>query len=379
MPNDVDFEDLLGGSSLEVELDAYVLPNSHTVWKATAGKTHRFYRAVRDANTIFPDIRDLETLGDDPSKWKQEDLLKAIADDRWQRELVSRARGNQEQSSEGINKNDRGILTFANRLWLEAKKGDLILVPAEGWREPVLIGEILSDAGDITKIEAQDGDYTGTFFGRRVSWRAAVHKADLSDELIAVVHTRAAVFPIAESLKEEVYRLAYGNFVYKGNFVAEFRTSKERFTAEDSAVVGTWLNALDVLRNALESGDSREGETFAELGLDKLPDELAAELKINIQSPGEIFVRTTGPFALALMTLFALGGCSAQAVDKNAVTVRLKHVGGGDPAVQQQVEKSVSAIKTALGEKRIEKSNLLVARAQKDAMVSTRATLKHVP
>ncbi|PNU02095.1 hypothetical protein A8V01_26895 [Novosphingobium guangzhouense] len=176
-----------------------------------------------------------------------------------------------------------------------------------------------------------------------------------------------------------MYRHAYGNFVYDGAYTAEFRTEKERFTAEDSAVVGTWLNAMDVLRNSLRNGDPRLDASLADLGLETLPASEAAELKIDIQSPGEIFVRTVGPFALSLMALFALSGCSAEVVDKNAVTVKLKHVGAGDHSVEVAVEKDVNAMKTALGEQRIEKSGQLVKRAENNALVSTNATLKSVP
>lgn len=365
-------------AGLEVELEAYVIPADHTVWKATAGKTHRFYRAVKDANTIFPDIRGLAELGP-ASTWTDAAILSAIAADRWHRELISREKGHQERGSEGVSKEDRGVLTFAKRLWFEAKRGDLIILPADGWREAVMIGEVLSDPGDIVSVDAQDGEYSGRFFGRRIAWIKGVSKTELSEDLRKVVHSRAAVFPAPETVKEEVYRFAYGNFVYKGAFVAEFATSKERFTAEDSAVVGTWLNAMDVLRNALANGDTRPNESVAELGLEPLSDELAAELKIDIQSPGEIFVRTVGPFALSLMTLFALGGCSAEEIDKNAVTVNLKQVGAGDPNVSQQVAADVNAIKTALGENRVEKANALIIRAQKDALVSTKASLKIKP
>lgn len=365
--------------SIVVELDAYVLPQGHRVWKASAGKSHRFYRAVRDANTIFPDIRGLNELEGTSATWTDEQVLKRIADDRWERELASRARGNKDQTTEGINKQDKGVLTFAKRLWHEANHGDIVIVPPDGWKEHVLIGEILTDAGSISRVEASDGEYGGYFFGRRVVWLTSVSKTDLTDDLISVLHSRAAVFTVPNNLKEEVYRHAYGNFVYDGAYTAEFRTKKERFTAEDSAVVGTWLNAMDVLRNSLYHGDARTGVSLAELGLETLPDSEAAELKIDIQSPGEIFVRTAGPFALSLMALFALSGCSSEAVDKNTITVKLKHVGAGDQAIGLAVEKDVNAMKTALGEQRIEKSGQLVRRAENNALVSTKASLKSVP
>ncbi|MFZ3484181.1 hypothetical protein [Sphingomonas sp. 3-13AW] len=371
-----DFGELIDGSKpIEVELDAYVIAESHRVWKASAGKTHRFYKAVRDAHTVFPDVRGLDGLEGAPSTWRDEDLLPLIAADRWERELASRERGNKPQSAEGIGAQDRGVLTFLKRLWHEAAKGDLVVVPAEGYRENVLIGEFLTEAGDIRRVEAKDGEFTGGFYGRPVAWRIGLPKLLLDEDLIAALHTRAAVFTLGETEKESVYRLAYSNFVYKGRFVAEFRTTKNRFTAEDHAVLATWLNAFDVLRDSIERGETRP-ESFAELGLEKLPDERAAELKIDIQSPGEVFVRSVSPFALSLMALFALSACDSKQVGDNRVTVRLKHVGGHDNAIEKAVEEDVNAIKAALGEARIEQQANLARRARGDAYVSTRATLK---
>lgn len=376
-----EFDDILGSSeTFEVELDAYVISPSHRVWKASAGKTHRFYKAVRDANTVFPDVRGLDALDGEPTSWTDAQLLAVISGDRWERELESRERGNKPQGTAGISKQDRGVLTFLRRLWHEAAKGDLVVVPAEGYRENVLIGEFLTEAGELRKVEAQDGEYSGGYYGRAVAWRIGLPKLMLDEELIGALHTRAAVFALGETQKESVYRLAYGNFVYRGRYVAEFRTTKGKFTAEDHAVVATWLNAIDVLHDAWMHGqDDRSGYSFAELGLEKLPDDRASEVKINIQSPGEVFVRSTRPLALSMMAIFALSSCDSKAVADNHITVRLKHVGAHDGSVQEAVETDVNAIRVALGQARIEQQARLASRAQDDALLSTKATLKSSP
>lgn len=368
--------------TIEIELDAYIIPSDHAVWKSTAGKTHRFYRAVRDAKAIFPDIRGLDALAGDPKDWTDQHLLEAIALDRWKRDHKNDDQDDQDNQGEGglkVTKQDRKVLTFLKRLWFEAKIGDLILVPPDGWHEPVMIGEVLSEAGDIVAVNAKDGEYQGVFYGRRVAWRTSVAKQDLTPELLTVVHTRTAVFSAPDSIKEEVYRHAFGNFVYRDRYVSEFRTTKERFTTDDSVAVSVWLNGFDVLRNALEHGDKRASDSFSALGLDQLPTELAAEMKINIQSPGEIFVRTVGPFALSLMALFTLSACDAAAVDKDQVTVRLKKVGVGTDGVEQLIEDDVNALKTALGQNRLREANKYGKRAKEDGQLTTRATLKKGP
>ncbi|MBU2341665.1 MAG: hypothetical protein KKE77_10530 [Alphaproteobacteria bacterium] len=362
--------------TIEVELDAYVIPDDHRIWKSTAGKTHRFYRAVRDANAIFPDIRGLDLLEGEPSKWSDKDLLELIRFDRWQRENDKDGDGNTPPKKLKVHKTDRATLTFLKRLWFEAKEGDLIVVPPDGWREPALVGEIISEPGAVRAVDAKDGEFEGTFYGRAVKWKEPLYKQDVTPDLLKALHTRTAVFAIGESLKEEVYRHAYGNFVYRNRYVCEFKIGKQRFTTDDSVAVSIWLNGLDVLRNALEAGSARDGESFAQLGLDQLPDNLAAEMKISIQSPGEIFVRTAGPFALSLMTLFALSGCDEQRLQNNEVTVKLKQVGSGDEGARSCIENDVNALKTALGANRLPEANCFAERARKDAKMTTRAILK---
>lgn len=362
-----------------IELDAYVIPDDHLVLKCSPGKTYRFYLAVRDAKVVFPDIRGLDKLLGSPSQWSDDEILKVIADDRWERELVSRERGNREQGNEGVSQIDRRNLTFLKRIFFEGRKGDLVVVPVDGYAKDVLIGELLTDAGDVRPVEAKDGDYSGVYFGRPVSWRAAVQKLHFSEELIKALHTQTAVFALARSLHEEVYRHAYANFVFNGHFVSEFRTSKQKFTAEDMSVVSTWLNGFDYLRHEMETHPGvalPDAMTFHQMGLEQVPDDAAAELQINIQSPGEIFVRTAGPFALALMAMLPLAACSPADVVDNGVTVNLKKVGAEPSDAEARVQTCVNSMAKALGECRLEAANRLGVRAEQDAGLSTAAALK---
>lgn len=367
---------------ITVNLDAYVIPDDHVILKCSPGKTYRFYLAVRDAKVVFPDIRGLDTLKGSPDEWTDEQMLDVIAADRWQRELLRRTRGHDEQGAEGISRVDRRNLTFLKRIFFEGHKGDLVVVPVEGYAKEVLIGELLTDAGDVRAVVAKDGDYSGVYFGRAVRWRTAIQKLALSEELIKALHTQTAVFALARSLHEEIYRHAYGNFVFGGHFVSEFRTAKQKFTAEDMSVVSTWLNGFDYLRHEMAQSPNLslpEQMGFYQMGLEQVPDDNAAELQINIQSPGEIFVRTMGPFALALMAMLPLAACSPEEVVNNGVTVNLKKVGGATSDAQGQVEECVNAMARALGECRLQEANGLGTRAENDAGMSTGATLKVVP
>lgn len=356
-----------------VELDAYVIGEEHRVFKCSPGKTYRFYKEVRRANAVFLDIRDLDKLPKNSADWQDDKILKIIADDRWNRELQSRERGNDPQGTEGVGRADKTKLGFLKALLFEAQPGDLVVVPVEGYSKDVLIGEFLDEAGDVRSIVATDDEVEFVYLGRRVRWRSALPKRFLSEPMIKAIHTQTAFFILGQSLREEVYRLAYQNFVYRGDFAAEFRTSKEKFTAEDHAVVSTWLNGFDVARSLGNNIDPKI--SFYELGLRRLDDSLAAEIRIDIQSPGGVFVKSAGPFAMALMVLFSLPGCDTKKVVDEGVTVKLKVVGGAsDP--NEEIAQCVKSIAIALGQTRLDQSCDLSARATQDAKITTPATLK---
>jgi len=140
------------------------------------------------------------------------------------------------------------------------------------------------------------------------------------------------------------------------------------------------VNAFQVLRHSLDTGHGKlEGKTFESLGLSPLPDEIAGDLRININSPGEIFMRTKTPMALTMMALFALASCDAEKVVHDGVTIKLKSVAGAAKAPQQQVEADVNGLTTAMGENRLAPGNDFAKRAAKDAKMSTLAALKSVP
>lgn len=370
-------------SPIVVQLDAYALPDDHAVWKCSPGKTYRFYGVVKDAKVVFPDVRGLGDFFDAGEVWDDGKVLEIIADDRWSRELESRARNNKPKAgSEAVNATDRTNLTFLKRLFFEAKKGDFVVVPAEGYDKEVLFGEFLTAPGQLTVVEAQDGEHTGQYVGRPVRWRKRVVKRELRPELVDELHYRAAVFVLTRSRAEDVYREVLGNFVFRGRYVAEFRTGKTKFTPEDFAVLSTWLNGFDYLRHAMASDPNLtlpDKTGFASMGLERVPDDGATELRIDIQSPGEIFARSFGPFALALMAMLPLAGCDSADVIDNGVTIEMKSIGADQGQCQIQVEQTVNAIVRTMSYTRLDEANCLSQRAMNDAEVTTGARLKPPP
>lgn len=365
-------------NTIEVQLNAYVLPDDHKVWKCHPGKSYRFYKVVNEASAVFLDIRGLNALPDNPHEWDDRAVLKLLAADRWARELHRVRYDGKPTGSPGVGRIDHRNLTFLKGLLLEAKKGDLVVIPAEGWRREVLVGEFLTEPGDVSWFEARDDDETHAYLGRPVRWLAGQEKRYFSTEIIALFHSPTAFFGMPASTNHEIYRLAYGDYVYQGRFVAAFDVGKEKFTAEDSAVVSTWFNAFEVLQNAIETNTvDKLSASFASMGLDKLPDSAASELRINVNSPGSYLLKSNDAFAMALMVMFTLSGCSAAQIVNDKVTVKMKRVGSAGTDCVHQIEDTVKSMAKALGKARVEDACKLGMRASTDAKMTVSARLKN--
>lgn len=369
-------------AEVEVQLDAYVIPDDHGVWKCFPGQTYRFYEVVRDSNAVFLDVRGLDALPANPVEWEDREALKIIAADRWTRELARQQRGGKGvNGAPDVSRQDWKVLNFLKGLLLHAKKDDLIIVPADGYRRDVLIGEVLDDPGEPLIYEAKDGDGSYSYVGRRVRWRARQEKREFTRDVIDSLHSQAAFHTIKRSLREEIYALAYENFILGDLYVATFRTSKEQFTTSDSAVVSVWFNALAAVYAANEEGHphSVANQSFSELGLLRSNEAETGELAIDIASPGSVLLQTTGVFALAVMALFPLMQLDAATIAQQPVVVRIHTVGSATDQCALQVSKAVNEIADTLAVRRLQEACKVGTRAREEATLHTKARLKSQP
>ncbi|WP_199555490.1 hypothetical protein [Sandaracinobacteroides hominis] len=363
--------------TIEIDINAYVVPSDHRVFKCSPGKTYRFFETIQDSRAIFLDIRGLDVLGTRPDQWNWQSALEIVSADRWDRELESRSRGNKPSSSQGINKTDRRNITFLKQLLLEAKKGDFVIVPVEGYTRQILIGEFTTNPGSARSVEAVDAGTSRNFVGRSVKWHNGVEKRRLSESLIKVLHTQTAVFLLGKDLYPEVYKWSLGDYIYNDLHNADFSTTKDKFTAEDSAVISVWLNGFEALRHALETDcvQTLPG-SFAAMGLMKLPDVTSSELTVNINSPGAFSIRYHGRFPIVLMAMLTLSSCSPGDVASSQIQINLRQIGDAPTDCAFQISRETESYIQALAYPRLEEVCKLGARAKADASLRTNARLK---
>lgn len=354
----------------EIQLDAYALPDEHQVVKCFPGEGYKFYDVVEREEVVFLDIRGLDELPDNPAAWDEDALRRVVEFDYVTRHAPKRGRRGPRKRKSGIPQRN---VHFIEGLLLGLRRGDLVIVPPPGYRRNVLIGEIMDDPGRPVRVEAQDREHTYTYLGRKVKWRASVEKRLLRRALLDKLHTAQAYFPIGLSLHEDVYAIAYQNYVWRGTFVATFETSKEHFTSSDTLVTSLWLNGLAATKEAAEASKPLEGKTFVEAAIRPLAAGNALELNIN--SPGTILVRSATAFALATMTLLPLSANEAQQVADGTARVTLKAVGGSNPDCQLQVEAAVADYVRSLGPQRLLEQCEFASRSRNEATLTTRARL----
>ncbi len=358
-------------------MEAYVLPDDHGVFKLFPGKNYRFYDLMHDAEAVFLDIRGLDALADNPAIWSDEEVLRLIESDRAARAL-ERLTGDVLVKESANASTDKRNLTFLKGLLLQAKKGDLVLVPGKGYRRDVLVGEILDDPGTFKRISVQETVGTNIYLGRAVRWLTGIEKRLIGPDIIERLHTPGAFFAFDETLKDQVYQIAYENYFYHGNYVATFRTTKERFTSADNLISSIWFNGLAATRNAIDTGNLKplEVPSFLEIALLPTGAENQNELELNINSPGTILVRSVGVFAFAAMALFPLNIQQAQSVADGQTRITLRAVGGANDACALQVEAAVADYVRTLGPDKLLKACEFGRQAHVDASLSAKVHLK---
>jgi len=339
---------------LEVHLDAYILPRDHQVFKCFPGKAYRFYDLVHDENAVFLDVDGLETLGLDARTWSDQQVLDAVRSDRQRREAFRVAQGRAVPvrtgySATGYSRTDRRDRTLSIGLYKTAKKGDLVVVPAEGYHRDVLVGELLEGPESLTVVEATGSDgYKYRFVARKVNWLAKIPKHELTGRLINRLHTQTAFFDIGRNSYEEIYDLAYKSYAFEDNFVASFFTTKQHFTSRDNLLASVWFEAMSAVRSHVDAGNGQplnplQAASFADLAFGIAQNADRGELSININSPGEFILRSKKEFALAVMAVFALAQASAPYQQAIAAPIVAHVVGTADASCLGRVRDDVRA------------------------------------
>ena len=361
----------------KVELGAYVLPDDHTVYKLFPGEGYKFYDLIKQTSVAIIDVRSLDELEEEPEDWDNDEILDIISKDRSERAVAA---GGKQPTRLVNSPGDKMTRTFLYGLLFRAEKGDLILMPQKGYTTEVLIGQLLDDAGDVVTITAKDDGENYTYYGRRVKWVGSIEKRLFNAELVELLQTPIAFFDVGASNYEQVYRLAFDNYVFDQQFVATFRTSKSIFTPKDNFLTSVWLELLGVLEEAREGGTALPAGSIYELVIKSDIDENDRDdLSISIQSPGWFRIRSIVASPLASLALFAMASAGVPYNEAVAATVTAKVVRQADDSCMGDVDASVRDYIKLLGKERWEQACTLAKQADAETKLKADARVRQQP
>lgn len=361
----------------DVELGTYILPDDHKVWKFFPGKSYKFHDLVWRTSIALIDVRGLSELGRNPAKWTDEALLTHIAADRVQRRVEA---GAKPPSRLVRSAGDKAILTFLRGLLFTAKKGDLILMPDKGYTTLVQVGIFEDEPGKLESVRAKDDKGTHRYYGRKVQWIGEIEKRKLGDNLINLLHSRAAFFDVGRANYEEVYSKAFDDYVYDGQYVATFRTSKLVFTSKDSLLSSLWFELIEVLDGASTANTQLAIDDIYELAVESnIAEDDRNDLSIYVQSPGWWRWRSLTVEPLVAAALFAMAVGSVPFDEAKAATVTAQVVRQADVQCLGVIDQTVKDYLNLLGAKRWEQACKLAGKAHTQATLNAHATLKNPP
>jgi hypothetical protein len=355
-----------------MNLDIAVLPDSHVVWKISPGKTYRFLEKVINSSVVFLDIRNLDEIIEKDVPGNEESYLAAISADRNAREQERIDRGVKgAEIRSGSTRNDKRKLTYLKALRHSINKGDLIVLPVDSWSKEVLIGEVLDDSNHLVRVKANDGVREFNYFGRRVRWLPSIEKRHLSIDLINHLHSQTALFTIRRDLFEEIYQVAYVNFIYGSKSFGTLFMNSETFGTQENLIVALWLNgAMRAIENVDHSDVFERYKRFRDIGLD---DEVSiqSQLSININSPGKYTIVSAGTMAAVLIGIFIYANEMAKHKTIEQLELKMRPIGNVPiVACQHQVQREMEAVAKALGSERFEQLCVEAVKARERANLS---------
>jgi hypothetical protein len=217
------------------------------------------------------------------------------------------------------------FLNEVDDLYVDAKAGDLVIVPGKGYGRTLLIGEFVNDFD--TDYTVLPGRYQGERVpARRVRWlRLEGSKTDFSARLIRLLQNRQAIIRVTEpELRHEIYEYTYGDYVWgetSGNLI---RVTAQDVDLNDLSKAVDLTNFFAAQYLALKKG---ELEKFLLLdfadAIDVYYDKAYfGGVAVDIHSPG-FFGRTLKSAAMAgyISVMLALSATNISAEDASHAIV----------------------------------------------------------
>lgn len=311
----VRYAGLAGGNELlEIDIATRVVGAAEDIYIVRPGAEYALYDDFIGKEHVFLDFPGFGLAPDQPFPEKEEArqmATRSLSVRDWH--LAERAGQEPSRELASYARRTKGrrvgkYVTGIRRLNYELPTGTIIVVPGPQIFSDVLIGEISGSRTGLA-VEIYPGEM---LLARPVKWLARRPKARFTPELVEKLKTRNPITQLERSLREEVLRAAYGQYVIGDLFTARLETTSADFSTLDDYDIQTLINFAAGAILAYEQGYDKEGglslaEALAFLRSNR---EAVPEFKSNINSPGflRLFGGSVTPLAIVAIVTAALSG-----------------------------------------------------------------------
>lgn len=349
--------------SLILDPSMRVIDNDHQIFVLHPGDGKRFYNDFLATNMVFLDIPGAELPTeiniDDEVIRQQLRMSRSIGGwykgGRSAERVPSRKAQDYRVTSEG--RDAPRYMREVKNLYIDAKPGDLIIIPGPGYTSEVLFAELIEPfQGDIF---AEVARYNFEKIpARRVQFLKVSHaKYEFGRRAIKLMQNRQAIIRINDDAdRHEFYEHAYGDYVRgesSGSYMEVTKTVIDQKDLTDVLFLTNYFGAMYVAHKAGELEKFiRLSEKSLHKGLNAYYNrELFGDISIEVHSPGFFGRALRDPamagFVAAMTTIATFGidpVTAAQVVVENSANSRVSVC---DMTLQEDIRSTMQIVTNA--------------------------------
>jgi hypothetical protein len=333
---------------IEVDIATRIVDDNEDMYVVRPGASYSLYDDFLRENAVFLDFPDLPfSLEQKPraSTIVREIVTRSVAIRDWHLGKLANEPSRDQTKYRGAATGRRvgAHIGAIQRLYYELPVGTVLVIPSKSYIGDVLFVEI---TGPTERRKAVKAYPLEDMMVRPIRVLARKQKASLSPELRGMLGQPTPVMHIARSLRDEILKISFEQYVFKELKSTKFTTSKADFSTLDDLNIQMFNNYVAGLVAAMEAGakpDKPIGVMDA-IGYLRERRDLVPDLDQSIASPGfqRLYNDHVTPLVIgALMTAALSGAAIAQTTEirvKNSAMLK------GDPCavqVEEQVKGSM--------------------------------------
>lgn len=309
---------------VKFNLATHIIPETQNIWSVFPGLGKRYLRKFISDNVIFLDIPGValsaNAIANTELLRRHVAMSNAIL--KWNVGGQSGSEPSRRVGDYQVKKSATESAALANvrGMFSVMKKGDLVLFAGASVYDPVNIGEITTDFTPSNVMSHPRYSNEEIPF-RSVRWlHTKVERRELSQELSLLLSNRRAIISIPKSLHgEEVYRIAYGDYVLGDNARYKFH-GPDYANYAPTTVPG--LNLISYFSAAFNAIEEDELEAFLNLSIhdaitNYFEQDALYSFEIDFASPGGYILHAKkAVLPLFVAVMIAASGNPALSLDE---------------------------------------------------------------